>query len=42
MDHIPQLGFISSGVTPCILLFLGLIFALVCGQAYPKFNKKGF
>ena len=23
-----------------VSLFLGLIFALVCGQAHPKFNKK--
>ena len=34
------IGFISQWVTPPVSLFLGLIFALVCGQAYPKFNKK--
>ncbi len=27
-------------ITPPIALFLGLIFALTCGQAFPKFNKK--
>ena len=30
----------SSWVTPPLALFLGLAFALLCGQAYPKFNKK--
>ena len=30
----------SAWVTPPVALFLGLIFALVCGQAFPKFNKK--
>lgn len=27
-------------VSPPIALFIGLIFALICGQAYPHFNKK--
>lgn len=27
-------------VTPPVALFLGLAFALLCGQAHPKFNKK--
>jgi len=31
---------LSSWVTPPMALFLGLAFALLCGQAYPKFNKK--
>jgi uncharacterized integral membrane protein (TIGR00698 family) len=26
-------------MTPPVALFLGLIYALLCGQAYPKFNK---
>ena len=30
----------SSWVTPPVALFVGLAFALLCGQAYPKFNKK--
>lgn len=27
-------------VTPPVALFIGLAFALLCGEAYPKFNKK--
>lgn len=27
-------------VTPPVALFVGLAFALICGEAYPKFNKK--
>ena len=27
-------------ITPPVALFTGLVFALLCGQAYPKFNKK--
>lgn len=30
----------SAWVTPPVALFLGLSFALLCGQAHPKFNKK--
>ena len=37
LDYIP--GY-STWVTPPVALFLGLIFALTCGQAHPKFNKK--
>lgn len=40
MDYIPGLAFMASWVTPPVALFLGLAFALLCGQAYPKFNKK--
>ena len=36
-DYIP--GF-SSFITPPIALFLGLVYALICGKAYPSFNKK--
>ena len=38
--YVPGLAMLSSWVTPPVALFLGLVFALVCGQAYPKFNKK--
>lgn len=31
---------LSSWVTPPVALFLGLAFALTCGQAFPVFNKK--
>lgn len=40
MDYIPALAPFSSWATPPVALFLGLAFALLCGQAYPKFNKK--
>lgn len=40
MDYVPALASFSHWVTPPVALFLGLAFALVCGQAYPKFNKK--
>ena len=39
-DYIPALRFLSTWVTPPVVLFLGLVFALLCGQAYPTFNKK--
>ena len=38
-DYIPTLSFLSSWVTPPVVLFIGLVFALLCGQAYPTFNK---
>ena len=38
-DYIPALRFLSTWVTPPVVLFIGLIFALLCGQAYPTFNK---
>ena len=38
-DYIPALAVLSSWVTPPVALFLGLVFALTCGQAYPTFNK---
>lgn len=31
---------VASWVTPPFLLFMGLLFALLCGQPFPKFNKK--
>lgn len=36
-DYIP--GVPKTWVTPPVALFAGLIYALVFGQAYPKFNK---
>ena len=38
-DYIPALRFLSTWVTPPAVLFIGLVFALLCGQAYPTFNK---
>ena len=40
MGYVPGMSAFSSWVTPPVALFLGLAFALLCGQAYPKFNKK--
>ena len=40
MDYVPVLSAYSHWVTPPVALFLGLAFALLCGQAHPKFNKK--
>ena len=38
--YIPSVMFLGSWATPPVVLFLGLAFALVCGQPYPAFNKK--
>ena len=38
-DYVPALRFLSAWVTPPVVLFIGLVFALLCGQAYPTFNK---
>ena len=38
--YVPSVAFLASWVTPPVALFLGLAFALLCGQAYPKFNTK--
>ncbi|TWV12471.1 putative sulfate exporter family transporter [Bacteroidaceae bacterium HV4-6-C5C] len=40
LDYIPGGQVFSAWVTPPVALFLGLIYALSCGQAHPKFNKK--
>ena len=40
LGYVPGLSAFSSWVTPPVALFFGLAFALLCGQAYPKFNKK--
>ena len=40
LAYVPELSAFGSWITPPVTLFLGLVFALLCGQAYPKFNKK--
>lgn len=40
VGFIPGLQFISSWLTPPIALFSGLIYALIFGQPFAKFNKK--
>ena len=37
---VPGMHAYAAWVTPPVALFLGLAFALLCGQAHPKFNKK--
>lgn len=39
-SYIPGLNFLSKWCTPPALLFMGLAYALLCGQGYPDFNKK--
>ena len=38
--YIPACRPFTSWVTPPVALFSGLAFALLCGQPFPKFNKK--
>ena len=40
LDYLPGLHGRSSWVTPPVALFLGLAFALTCGEACPTFNKR--
>ena len=39
-SYIPGLEMLSCWCTPPVMLFLGLAYALICGQVYPSFNKK--
>ena len=39
-SYIPGLEKLSCWCTPPVMLFLGLAYALICGQGYPSFNKK--
>ena len=39
-SYIPGLKFLSGWCTPPVMLFLGLAYALICGQGYPAINKK--
>ena len=40
MGYVPGAQALGAWATPPVALFLGLVFALTCGQAFPKFNKK--
>lgn len=40
IDYIPGCHAYSAWVTPPVALFVGLVYALIFGQAFPKFNKK--
>ena len=39
-SSIPALRFLSKWCTPPVMLFVGLAYALLCGQGYPNANKK--
>lgn len=39
LDYLPIAKLVTSYITPPVVLFLGLAYALLCGPAYPKFNK---
>ena len=39
-SYIPGFQSLSKWCTPPVMLFLGLVYALICGQGYPSFNKK--
>lgn len=40
LGYVPGFEPIAGYVSPPVVLFVGLVYALVCGEAYPKFNKK--
>lgn len=40
LSYIPVIKPFTLWITPPVVLFLGLVYALLCGQAYPAFNKK--
>ena len=39
-SYIPGLQFMAKWCKPPVMLFLGLAYALSCGQCFPAFNKK--
>lgn len=39
-SYIPGLQILSKWCTPPAMLFIGLAYALICGQGYPSLNKK--
>lgn len=39
-SYIPGLQILSKWCTPPVMLFIGLAYALICGQGYPSLNKK--
>jgi uncharacterized integral membrane protein (TIGR00698 family) len=40
LGYVPGCETLSAWVTPPVALFAGLFFALCCGSAYPKWNKR--
>lgn len=39
-SYIPGLQCLSGWCTPPVMLFIGLAYALICGQGFPSFNKR--
>ena len=39
-SYIPGLKCLSQWCTPPAMLFIGLAYALICGQGFPVFNKR--
>lgn len=39
LDYIPEMQFVTRDVTAPLVLFLGLLFAVICGPTYANFNK---
>lgn len=39
-SYVPGFQFLSIWCQPPVMLFIGLAYALLCGQGYPAFNKK--
>ena len=39
-SYIPGLQFLAKWCKPPVMLFIGLAYALLCGQGYPALNKK--
>ena len=39
-SYIPGMKSLANWCTPPVMLFIGLAYALLCGQGYPSFNKK--
>lgn len=39
LEFLPAASIVHSLLTPPVVLLLGLLFALLCGQPYPAFNK---
>ena len=40
VTYIPSVVYLGSWLTPPVALFVGLLFAILFGQAFPEFNKK--
>ena len=39
LDYIPEMQFVTRDVTAPMVLFLGLLFAVICGPTYANFGS---